>query len=328
MDDNKLDRILKQALSPEVNDDEIKIKFEQEERVMRNKKRFARPAAVLAACAVLAVGIGFGNLPEQIVSKTQLSQKTGASTGGTVEQSAGNGFVMKVKAAEIKEKELKKGKSEAVVYMGDSDSQSESWSGSPENNKVSYCVTMPLVCEGEDIDKITYSVDKGCFRILQPQNDPYVIDGEECDAPAQVSDSVGVDFLPEGLENMEEKYYKSYTISAKDQNRKDVMVYLCDGKTLSGDLYKRLWESDCGVTEKELAAEAAAKNEVMEKPQITCRIKYQDSVKRKSETAKVAVQHKVMTYEAAGSQGVCGKVKNKMKSSKDAKGIFVTFERL
>lgn len=330
MEDKNLDRILQHALTPEINDEEIKVKFEkkvEKERVIPMKKKLVRPAIALAACAALVAGIGFGNLPEQIMSNTNLSNKTDTSAGKG-EQSVQSGFVMKVKAAEVKEKELKQGESEAVVSFGQTDDGSEGWIGSVDGHKVSYCISMPLVCEGENIDTVTYSVDKGCFRILQPKNDPYVIDGEECEASMQVNDAVKIDLLPENGEKMEEKYYKSYTVAAKDQNRKDVEVYLCNTKTLSEELYNRLWDKNCGMTEEELVAEAAVKNKVMDKPQITCKINYQDGADRQTETAKVAVEQKVMTYKEAAGNYQDQEFKKKLELIKDEKGLFVTFERL
>ena len=76
MNEKKLDQILQQALTPEVNDNEIKVRFEKGEYPMKKKRNYIRPAVALVACAALVAGIGFGNLPEQILSNTGLSHKT------------------------------------------------------------------------------------------------------------------------------------------------------------------------------------------------------------------------------------------------------------
>ena len=248
MNEKKLDQILQQALTPEVNDNEIKVRFEKGEYPMKKKRNYIRPAVALVACAALVAGIGFGNLPEQILSNTGLSHKTDISTDKS-SQNVENGFVMKVKAAEVKE--LKKGETQTAIYSGGA--TGESWSGSDQNKEIGYMIDLPLVCEGENMDTITYSVNKGCFRILQPKDKPYVIKGEECEKPKQVSSGVDIEVVPEGADNLEAKYYKSYTISAKDQDRKDVEVAICDEKKLSKELYKRLWDNNStGMTDGSL----------------------------------------------------------------------------
>ena len=125
------------------------------------------------------------------------------------------------------------------------------------------------------------------------------------------------------------KYYKSFTISAEDQDRKDVEVAICDEKKLSKELYKRLWDNNtAGMTDEEIIAEAAVKNEVLDSPQVTCKITYQGDSGKKTETAKVAVHLEAMTYkEAAGS---CNDkaLKKELEQLKDTMGIFTAFERL
>lgn len=324
MNDKKLDQILQQALTPEVNDNEIKVRFEKGEYPMKKKRNYIRPAIALVACAALVAGIGFGNLPEQIFSNTGLSHKTDISAGEP-SQNVESGFVMKVKAAEVKE--LKKGETQAAIYSGGL--TGEAWSGSDDNNEIGYMIDLPLVCEGQNMDTITYSVNKGCFRILQPKNKPYVIEGEECEEPKQVSDGVDIEVVPDGADKKEVKYYKSFTISAEDQDRKDVEVAICDEKKLSKELYKRLWDNNtAGMTDEEIIAEAAVKNEVLDSPQVTCKITYQGDSGKKTETAKVAVHLEAMTYkEAAGS---CNDkaLKKELEQLKDTMGIFTAFERL
>lgn len=324
MNEKKLDQILQQALAPEVNDNEIKVNFEKGEYHMKKKRNYIRPAVALVACAALVAGIGFGNLPDQILSNTGLSHKTDISTNKP-SQNLESGFVMKVKAAEVKE--LKKGEAQAAIYMGNM--TGEAWSGSDSNNEIGYMIDLPLVCEGQNIDTVTYSVNKGCFRILQPKNKPYVIEGEECEEPKQVSSSVDIEVVPDGADKKEVKYYKSFTISAKDQDRKDVEVAICDEKKLSKELYKRLWDNNnAGMTDEEIIAEAAVKNEVLDSPQVTCKITYQGESEQKTETAKIAVHLKAMTYKEAAGSCSDKTLKKKLEQLKDTMGVFTAFERL
>lgn len=324
MKEEKLDQILQQALAPEVDDNEIKVRFEKGEYPMRKKKNYVRPAVALVACAALVAGIGFGNLPDQILSSTGLYHKTDISAGKP-SPNVEDGFVMKVKAAEVKE--LKRGETQAAIYSGGT--TGEAWSGSNDNNEISYMIDLPLVCEGKNMDTITYSVNKGCFRILQPKNKPYVIKGEECEKPKQVSSGVDIEIEPDAADEKEAKYYKSFTISAKDQNRKDVEVAICDEKKLSRELYKQLWDNNtAGTTDEEIIAEADVKNEVMDSPQVTCKINYRGNAQQKTETAKVAVHLEAMTYKEAAGRCSDKALKKKLEQMKDNMEIFVAFERL
>ena len=324
MNNKKLDWILQQSLAPEVKDDEIQVRFGKGEHYMRKKRNYVRPAVALVACVALVAGIGFGNLPDQILSNTGLSHKTDVVAGRPT-RNTGSGFVMRVKAAEVKE--LKKGETQAAIYSGGT--TGEAWSGSDNDQEISYMINLPLVCEGENMDTITYTVNKGCFRILQPKNKPYVIKGEECEKPEQVSSSVDVEIEPEGADKKEVKYYKSFTISAKDQDRKDVEVAICDEKKLSKELYKRLWDNcSTGITDEEVVTEANVKNEVMDSPQVTCKIAYQGDAAPKTETAKVAVKLQAITYKEAAGSCSDKALKKELEQTKDLMGIFVAFERL
>lgn len=316
MKDKELDQILQHALTPTVSDEEIKVNYEMEGRPMMKKKNYFKPAVALVACAGLVAGIGFGNLPDRIFDN--MSHKTDTPATTKEAQNTESGFVVKVKAAETKE--LKQGEKQLIVYP--SDCQGESWAGNDKDKVVSYAVETPLVCEGKNMDTITYSVDKGFFRIVTPKKMSYVIDGEEY----KPSDRFIENFNTTGNQpGMTEKYYKSYTVSAKDQNRKGVSVEICDTKKVSDELYDNLWTEDINTGEKEMAVEAETKNKIMNDPQITCKVNYKEDSTEKSESIKVVVKHEVMSYKAATD--IYPSLSEKFNILDDVKRVFVTFER-
>ena len=314
MKDKELDQILQHALTPTVSDEEIKVNYEMEGRPMMKKKNYFKPAVALVACAALVAGIGFGNLPDRIISNVSHKADTPATTKEA--QNTGSGFVLKVKAAETKE--LKQGEKQLVVYP--SDCQGEAWVGSDEEKIVSYAVATPLVCEGKNMDTITYSIDKGFFRVVTPKKASYVIEGEEYTP----SDSFIEHFdTTENQPTKTEKYYKSFTVSAKDQNRDDVSIEICDTKKVSDKAYDNLWISD--LSEKEQAVVAKTKNKVMGDPQITCRINYKEDSGEKTESITVAVKHELISYKDAAD--IYPSLPEEFSTLNDVKGVFVTFER-
>ena len=42
-------------------------------------------------------------------------------------------------------------------------------------------IESPIVCEGKQIDTITYSLSHGSFGVIQPKENPCVLEGTECD---------------------------------------------------------------------------------------------------------------------------------------------------
>lgn len=313
MEDKELDQMLKKALTPSIKDDETKVRFEMEDCVMNKKRNFIKPAVALAVCVALVVGISYGNVAEKIMNTHIFSTdfKNSATKKNDTDK---NNFTITVKAAEVEK--LEKGKETVVISQEMSDS--DGWRGTNDSaNLIGYQIQSPIVCEGKQIDNVTYFINHGNFLVVQPEGKQYVLDGTEC-IGAQAKDYGGVAIeLEENLKTkMAEKSYSSFTISAKDQ--KKVYVYLCDRKNASDSLYDKVFNTD-GSNEKNLDTIVQGKNQVLDNLVMTCKITYKDGT---SEKADVAVKKKVMTYKEAYS----GRNIKLNKEVENQKNEFTTFE--
>ena len=313
MEDKELDQMLKKALIPNIKDNETKIRFEMEDCVMRKQKKILKPVVALAACAALVIGISYGNVTEKIIGTHMLSSESDNSATGKTEDIK-NGFSVKVKAAEVQK--LERGKETAVITQ--KDMASSGWSGPETTNEIGYQIQSPIVCEGRQIDTVTYSLNHGSFRVVQPDGKQYVLAGTEYKGVAQNKNYGGVKIeMEDSKTKMLEKEYSSFTISAKDQ--KKVYIYLCDRKKVSDKIYDKIWNSD-GEDEKKLDARVQGMNDVLDNLVMTCKITYKDGT---SEKADIAVKKKAMTYKEAYSGK---KTDEKIKQLADEKDEFTTFE--
>ena len=300
MEDKELDQMLKRALIPNIKDNETKIRFEMEDCVMRKQKKIFKPVIALAACAALVIGLSYGNVTEKIIGTHMLSSESDNSATGKTEDIK-NCFSVKVKAAEVQK--LERGEETAVITQ--KELGSGGWSGTDSTKEISYVIESPIVCEGKQIDTITYSLSHGSFGVIQPKENPCVLEGTECE--------------PKGASKVKlmEKSYSSFTISAKDQQK--VVIYLRDNKKVSGKLYNKVWNS-YGDDEKSLDVRTQGMNEVLDNLVMTCKITYKDGT---SEKADIAVKKKAMTYKEAYSGK---KTDEKIKQLADEKDEFTTFE--
>ena len=312
MEDKELDQMLKKALIPNIKDNETKIRFEMEDCVMRKQKKILKPVVALADCAALVIGISYGNVTEKIIGTHMLSSESDNSATGKTEDIK-NCFSVKVKAAEVQK--LERGKETAVITQ--KELGSGGWSGTDSTKEISYVIESPIVCEGKQIDTITYSLSHGSFGVIQPKENPCVLEGTECDTDEGKYCDFNIE--PKGASKVKlmKKSYSSFTISAKDQQK--VVIYLRDNKKVSGKLYNKVWNS-YGDDEKSLDVRTQGMNDVLDNLVMTCKITYRDGT---SETADIAVKKKIMTYKEAYSGK---KTDEKIKQLADEKDEFTTFE--
>ena len=300
--DQKLDYILQQALTPQISDEEIEVNLSLDagqsdrrksiwrERNMRAGK-ILKPVAAVAACAVLVVGVGIHKLPDWQTTKQEIAS---GNIAEVVEQ-VKNSFTVSVQAAEHKIA-LEKNKAAALVAGGDS--FGSVWGGDPDLREVDYSIDASPVVEGENIEKITYSINHGAFQVYAPEGSDIFQDVKEYKGEMNVGATVSKEIakkIEKGEKGKyEEKYLTSYTIRPKDQNSKKIDVDICDNHKVSKKTYKKLWGDDNDTSLKE---EAEGRNEVLNDLTITCTVTYKDGT---TDTFDIAVEEKIMTFEEAG----------------------------
>lgn len=307
MKDKELDQMLKKALTQDIRDDETKIKFEMGDYSMKKRKTYIKPAVALVACAALVVGVAYGDVPGKIMNNNTVSTNSGTSAPGEKE-SVVNSFAVKVKAAEVQK--LEKGKEIPVISEKDSDGAV--WGGDEKTKEIDYLISCPIIIEGDQIDTITYSVNHGGFRVVEPEKNSYVLSGDKYDDD---EGKIG-DFEVKSKVKMVKNFYSTFTIAAKSQQK--AVIYLYDYKKVTKNVFEKMWntDSDDNVYLEKLVE---GRNAAFDNLTVTCKITYKDGT---SENVDIAVKEKIMTYKEAYH----GKGDKKIKMLSDEKSYFTTFE--
>ncbi len=300
MNDKEFDEIMRKALTPEIEENEIKFLKKTEVRTMK-KSTIIKPAIALAACAALVLGVSkVPNFP------WNTSKPAGKKEGGIMEM-LDHSFTMKVLAAEKqdgtnKKEEVLLKKNVPVVVSCNSDDYVRG--GNPKTKETDYCISAPLVCEGEHIETITYTINKGAFQIFSKKGSGFILDGKKCKAY-----NVGM-ISPKGYDiedeegrigtDFDEGYYTSYTVSPDFQHSENTQVSICNVVKTSQKTYDLLWDFEHGTCEKL----KQGMDEIFGDLAITCEVTYKDGTKS---SVEIAVGNAIVT---AGEAGISAKKPN------------------
>ena len=274
---------------------------------MKKRKTYIKPAVALVACAAVVVGVAYGDVTGKIMNNNTVSTNSGTSAPGKKE-SVVNSFAVKVKAAEVQK--LEKGKETPVISEKDSDGAV--WDGDEKTQEIYYLISCPIIIEGDRIDTITYSVNHGGFRVVEPEKNSYVLSGDKYDDD---EGKIG-DFEVKSKVKMVKNFYSTFTIAAKSQQK--AVIYLYDYKKVPKNVFEKMWntDSDDNVYLEKLVE---GRNAAFDNLTVTCKITYKDGT---SENVDIAVKEKIMTYKEAYH----GKGDKKIKMLSDEKSHFTTFE--
>ena len=184
---------------------------------------------------------------------------------------------------------------------------------------VTYCVNFPITIEGENIDAITYSINKGFFQVFSKTGDNYVMDGVKyqgewsyvpaCPPEGYYPDGDQTKFKDIG-KGYDKGVYTSYKFSADKQGSKDLAINLCGNILVTPETYMNLWYYD-GNLDRHMEGRNALYGDII----ISCDITFKDG---KKQTLKIRRGNKIMTLKEAGWD-VSDKEQNK-------KSVFETYE--
>ena len=179
------------------------------------------------------------------------------------------------------------------------DDKSGSWVlGADEQSGIlDYCIGMPdLLCEGEQIESVTYSINHGAFQIVQPeQEESIVIDGQLYEGGLNTG-SIGGDYDEErGGEPsrpFEVVLYQSFTLDYARQSDEFTWINFCNVRQESGDIIPLFWG-------EEISAETyqSGMQKMLDDTVITCTVHYADHT---SQSADIKVGAQIMTRREAG----------------------------
>lgn len=226
-----------------------------------------------------------------------------------------NMFTLQVKAAELEEGQPVALVDSAQAPGNDSQisgDQADSWVlGETEDGNLDYCISFPLSCTGNNIEKITYSINNGAFQVIQPKGESILVDGQLYPGELNTGQIGGRWDDESGLpqQDWEILLYQSFTVNYEKQSGEDTWINICN--TLSGKQEEQqlIWGEGKSLEEMNRGMQGMFDDTV-----ITCTVQYKDGT---SQTADVLVNSRIMTCAEAGAE---------VKEDPDREEIFITFE--
>lgn len=291
--------------------------IEKERKSRKRRKSFAAAAACAALIAAAGVGArGWmrvypdGQTEDSPAEDSQIendqieiaSDEETADYGTTISRA----FALALKEAESGETtELTKGTPVAISVEADS------WAiDGDEDGNCAYCISLPLVCEGDNIDSITYSINKGAFQIVEPEGQSIVTGGVKFTGPINTgqigggTDEATGESIPVSV-----TYYTEYTLDYDCQESDTTWINMCrDGVILSNlDL---IWGEDRTLEELKKGYQ-----ELIDGVVVTCTVNFSDGT---SQTAELETGTILTTAREAGIANAV---------DPGAEDVFFTFER-
>lgn len=264
MTNERLDQILKQALSPEVSDLDIEIRKKERKY---NMKKIIKSGIAVAACLAVAVTIGVGN---------HYFKYNDVNSGNNTP------FVLTVCAEELTpEKEV------PIII-----DNKHSWglNGDPETGTVSYNIETFFKCEGENIDHITYSINQGAFQISEIQEKSILLSEKPYEGELNTG-VCGVIFDENDNIISTEKYLTEYTLDYDAQTNDTTTFAIC-GEKNNFDMYNTLWGE-----ERDLNNIAKAYTNLVDGVEVTCTVYFNDGT---CSAKTITVEGKVMKNSEVG----------------------------
>lgn len=227
-------------------------------RSMR-RKNLIKPVIAVAACMALAIGVGsFGN----------------AWNIGKSITTVANGFTVQVNAKTL---DSTKGVSISndLGFVG----------GISEGDKgvVGYDTEFPVTCSGDNIKKITYSIDGGVFQISSKKNDSVVVEGNKVDNMVNTPAA-----MPKGSNEICQ--YTSFTVDYDKQTTDSTLISIAySSDKLSDAQFEKIKKNVHYIGDGNTAKEKEIFDEFYKDLTISCTVTYNDGT---TETKDIVVSAK------------------------------------
>ncbi len=273
------------------------VKKEQNER-KTGRYGFAGRIVLAAACMAVVVAAGAVTGPlKNILGHSETGSEDALLTAVDEIDKL---FTLQVKAADSEDGKtipLAEGNPIPVTMK---DNKTGSWmfgADDVEGSVVNYCINIPqIVCEGGQIDSITYSINNGAFQIVQPENgESLITDGQLYEGELNTG-SIGGDYNEEreGLpsEPFETLFYQSFTLDYDRQSDEHTWINICNERPDSKEIVQLIWNEE-GSEEKY----SSGVQKMLDNTVITCTVNYQDGT---SQSVDIKVDSHIMTRREAG----------------------------
>lgn len=260
------------------------IQSERETNMSKKNLKVTKLFAAMAACASIIIVASTTN---NYLNRPQEEKETTVAEHTTTEKE--NMFTMKVMAAQAEVTAQK------PVAIAQNNRISHSISGDSDTNTASYRIDMPLYCEGENIESVTYSINKGYFEICENITDDFqsvVESGESLDENSNGYINPIYNDNEEIVAQQALKDYTEYTVSYDDQQKEGVYVTFCNDEIPFPDFGSMIDKRT--KTEEEISA---VYQKLVDGVVITCTANYKDGTKK---GAKINVGAAALTYEEIG----------------------------
>ena len=243
------------------------IQSERETNMSKKNLKVTKLFAAMAACALIIIVASTTN---NYLNRPQEEKETTVAEHTTTEKE--NMFTMKVMAAQAEVTAQK------PVAIAQNDRFGYAINGDSDMNTASYKIDMPLYCEGENIESVTYSINKGYFEISENITDDFqsaVESGKPLDENSNGYLNPIFDDNGEIAMQQEVNDFVEYTVSYENQQKEGVWVTFCNDEIPFSDF-------DSIVEQKKKTQEevAAAYQKLVDGVVITCTANYKDGTKK------------------------------------------------
>lgn len=293
----KADLAFSQIKNERVVNMEQNISKNQDSQTKAKKgKAIRRTCAAVAACAALVVAAGSWHAG-QPVEPSEIAAQDGEEHTVTIPKL----FMLTAKAAETGERiEMTKGKPVAIATEA-----ADSWVlGGNEDGTWAYCINLPFQCEGENIDSVSYSINRGAFQVVELEGTSIIVSGKEAAEPVDGGQiGGGYDEAKDEAIPTTVNYYTEYTLDYDRQESDATWINMVRDDIKFSDL-DLLWRENKSDEDVEKVFD-----ELFGDVMITCTLHFTDGT---SETIEVEPGVIVTTV---------------MKNRDEYRDVVLTFER-
>lgn len=184
--------------------------------------------------------------------------------------------------------------------------------GDEESSHYSYCLGLPVVCEGEDIDSVTYSINQGAFEIIEAKGASIVTDMKKYDGIINAgSIGGGTDEATGEQMDATEAYCTEFTLDYGRQSSETTWINMVrDQIFLTDDDADAVFGGG-----KDVEKRCAAMQKLIDGLSVTCTVYFADGTEQ---TAQLEINAVMGTAKELGIENAV---------DPDAEDVFFVFER-